>query len=109
MKERRRYILFKIVKENQIAFNEQVFLKILWKTIWKYFGLKVANKIGLWLIELNLEKNYGIIRCAHQTKEEIITVLTMMRCISDSRIVLSPVKTSGTIKTIKDYINEFSW
>jgi len=59
-----------------------------------------ANKIGLWLLELDLEKNFGIIRCSHETKETIITALTMVKEINSKNIIISPVKTSGTIKSI---------
>jgi len=63
--------------------------------------LKEANKIGLWLIELNLEENYGIIRCTHQTKEILISSLTLVQEINGIRVILVPKKTSGTIRTLK--------
>jgi RNase P/RNase MRP subunit POP5 len=63
--------------------------------------MKEANKIGLWLVELNLQESYGIIRFSHETKETIITALTMIQEINGKRIILSPVKTSGTLKTLK--------
>ena len=59
-----------------------------------------ANKIGLWLLELNLENNFGIIRCSHETKETVITALTMIKNINGKGIIISPIKTSGTIKSI---------
>ncbi len=64
--------------------------------------MKGANKIGLWLVELNLEENYGIIRCSHETKEIIITALTLIQEINGKRVILSPIKTSGTIKSLKE-------
>jgi len=68
--------------------------------------LKEANKIGLWLIELNLEENYGIIRCTHQTKEILISSLSLVQEINGTRVILVPKKTSGTIKTIKNKISK---
>ena len=76
-------------------------LKSIWQSIWRYFGLKEANKIGLWLIELNLDEDYGIIRCSHQTKETIISALSLVREINGIKVILSPLKTSGTIRSIK--------
>jgi ribonuclease P/MRP protein subunit POP5 len=64
--------------------------------------MKGANKIGLWLVELNLIENHGIIRCSHETKEIIITALTLIQEINGKRVILSPVKTSGTIKSLKE-------
>lgn len=63
--------------------------------------MKEANKIGLWLVELNLKENYGIIRFSHDTKEVIITALTLVQEINGKRVILSPIKTSGTINTLK--------
>ena len=76
-------------------------LNSIWQSIWRYFGLKEANKIGLWLIELNIDEEYGIIRCSHQTKETIISALSLVREINGIKVILSPIKTSGTIRSIK--------
>jgi len=73
----------------------------LWASIWKYFGLKEASKVGLWLLDVNFEDNFGIVRCSHQTKEIVMTALALINEISGNRVVLSPVKTSGTIRSIK--------
>jgi RNase P/RNase MRP subunit POP5 len=60
--------------------------------------MKEANKTGLWLLELN--KNYGIIRCSNNTKEIVLTALALIKEIKGKKIILSPIKTSGTIKSI---------
>jgi len=99
--ERQRYILFKVIKEDKAHFEQNEIIKAIWQSIWRYFGLKEANKTGLWLTEFNLEAGYGIIRCSHQTKEILISALTLVNEISGKRVILSPIKTSGTIKTIK--------
>ena len=64
--------------------------------------MKGANKIGLWLVEFNPKENYGIVRCSHETKEIIITALTLIQEINGTRVIISPVKTSGTIKSLKE-------
>jgi RNase P/RNase MRP subunit POP5 len=99
--ERQRYILFKIIKEEGTVFDKQDFLRAIWQSIWRYFGMKDANKIGLWLLTLSLEENYGIIRCSHTMKETIISALTLVKEINGKNVILSPVKTSGTLNTIK--------
>ena len=98
-RERSRYILFKILKESNVEFNKKSLINSIWYSIWKYFGLKEANKVGLWLIEFNLENEYGIIRCSHTKKEIIISALTLIKDIDENRVILSPVKTFGTIKS----------
>ena len=99
-KERQRYISFKIIKENKKEITQNSLLKSIWQSIWRYFGLKEANKIGLWLVELNLENDYGIIRCSHQTKELVISALALITEITSEKIIFSPVKTSGTIRSL---------
>ena len=102
--ERNRYILFKIINEGLLSIEHSDILKSIWKSIWRFFGMKEANKIGLWMVEIDLENKFGIIRCAHQTKEIIITALSFITEINGTKIILSPVKTSGTIKSIKEYM-----
>ena len=99
-KERQRYILFRIFSENKSKFDQNKILKAIWQSIWRYFGLKEANKTGLWLVELNLENDYGIIRCSHQTKELVISALALITEITSEKIIFSPVKTSGTIRSL---------
>ena len=76
-------------------------LNSLWASIWKYFGLKEASKVGLWLLDINLRDGYGIVRCSHQTKEIVMSALTLITEISGKKIIISPIKTSGTIRSIK--------
>ncbi len=102
-KERQRYILFKIYVEGAIKLEKQDFLRTIWRSIWRYFGMKEANKIGLWLLELNLKESYGILRCSNTTKEIIITALTMIKEHNNKRIILAPIKTSATIRKIRTY------
>ena len=106
-KERQRYILFSIIKSSDLSFTQKDLTMTLWKSIWRYFGMKEANKIGLWVLELNNEKNYGIIRCSHQTKEILITSLTLITEINHKKVIISPIKTSGTIKKIREISNLF--
>jgi RNase P/RNase MRP subunit POP5 len=71
--------------------------------------LKEANKIGLWLMELNLDEDYGIMRCSHQTKEIIITALSLVKEIDGEKVILSPIRTSGTIRSLKKVINKMGY
>ena len=85
--------------------NQIDIINAVWTSIWKYFGLKEASKVGLWLLDINYADGFGIFRCSHQTKEVLMSALTLITEISGNRVILSPVKTSGTIrgiKTVKD-------
>jgi RNase P/RNase MRP subunit POP5 len=82
--------------------NQKEIVNSLWASIWKYFGLKEASKVGLWLLDINFEENFGIVRCSHQTKEIVMSALALITEISGNRVILSPIKTSGTIRSIKN-------
>ena len=101
--ERNRYILFRVVKEDNLSFEPRDLLNSIWKSIWKFFGMKEANKVGLWLIHYDTEKDLGLIRCSHHTKELIISALALTNKISGNSVIISPIRTSGTIKNIKEF------
>ncbi len=73
----------------------------MWASIWKYFGLKEASKVGLWLLDINFNDGLGIFRCSHSTKEVVMSAITLITEISGKKVVISPMKTSGTIRSIK--------
>ena len=60
-RERHRYLLFKMLMMEKSGFSEQELLNSIWRSIWNLFGLKEANKIGLWLVKVDFERNIGII------------------------------------------------
>ena len=90
-----------MISEHINRLNNQEILNSIWTSLWKYFGLKEASKVGLWLVDINFLEGFGIIRCSHQTKEIVISALTLITEISGNKIVFSPIKTSGTIRSIQ--------
>lgn len=80
---------------------EKDIINSVWASIWKYFGLKEASRVGLWLLDINFNDGLGIFRCSHSTKEVVMSALTLITEISGNKVVISPMKTSGTIRSIK--------
>lgn len=101
--ERQRYIIFQILKEEIFQIDQQEILRSIWQSIWRYFGMREANKTGLWLLELG--EDYGIIRCSNVTKEVVLTALALITEVKGKNVIISPIKTSGTIKAIKKIKN----
>ena len=91
-----------MISEQNFSLDKQKILNSIWGALWKYFGLKEASRVGLWLVDLDFLKGIGIIRCSHLTKEIVISALTFITEISGKKIILSPIKTSGTIRSIKN-------
>lgn len=90
-----------MISEHNTPLDKRMILNSIWASLWKYFGLKEASRVGLWLVDINFLDGFGIIRCSHQTKEIVISALTFITEISGNKVVLSPIKTSGTIRSIK--------
>lgn len=90
-----------MINKGDFVLNQRDIINSVWASIWKYFGLKEASKVGLWLLDFNFTEGYGIFRCSHNTKETVMSALTLITEISGNNVVLSPIKTSGTIRSIK--------
>ena len=103
--EKQRYILFYYIIKKDLDINEHSITNLIWKSLFRYFGVKETSKIGLWLVDLDVEQQWGILRFAHTSKEMIITSLGMIRYLGDSQISIYPIKTSGTIKKIKKILS----
>lgn len=106
--QRQRYVLFEY-KSFDPDFNvtEKDVIRTIWKTVTKLFGEYTAYKTGLWLIEFNSIQNYGIIRCNNITKERIIASLALIREIKNHPVIFHSIKTSGTIKKLKEIQKQF--
>ncbi|MBA7567940.1 hypothetical protein ES708_09659 [subsurface metagenome] len=60
-KERNRYILFKVIAKGNSDLDQREVLNAIWQSIWKYFGLREASKIGLWLLDIDFKEGFGVI------------------------------------------------
>ncbi len=90
-----------MISEHITPLNKQEILNSIWTSLWKYFGLKESSRVGLWLVDINFLEGFGILRCSHQTKEIVISALTLITEISGNKVIFSPIKTSGTIRRIQ--------
>jgi RNase P/RNase MRP subunit POP5 len=81
-KERNRYILFKVITKDNTNLAQREVLDAVWQSIWKLFGLREASKVGLWLLDIDFKEGFGVIRCSHNTKEIVISAITLITEIS---------------------------
>ncbi len=100
MRERDRYIYFKIISENKISFYDLENGII--NTILGFYGESGFSKMSFWLIR-NLwgEDNCGVIKCNNNSVSKIILGLGLLPRLGDSRIIIDINKISGTIKGLK--------
>jgi len=90
---RQRYILFSVSGE---ASRKEII-----HSINNLYRKKYNDDDMPWLTVY--EKNYGIVRCKHTRKEEIIDLLNSVKV--DNKFSIKTLKTSGTIKKLKKEIN----
>jgi RNase P/RNase MRP subunit POP5 len=91
--ERWRYVAFEIVGAPVIARND--FLDSLMKTS---RATQLQNSFRITVFE----NNFGILKVPHTLKEEAIRVLSAMDRVGLFQCEVRTLKTSGTIKTLKD-------
>lgn len=98
MRDKRRYIAFAIISENKINFND--LSNTIWHCILNYLGELGASKTGAWLIKDSFDekKQIGLIKCSHDSVEEIRASLALIDRIGDSKVVINVLGISGTIK-----------
>ncbi|MHA1109854.1 MAG: Rpp14/Pop5 family protein [Promethearchaeota archaeon] len=106
--QRQRYVLFEYIVENpEVRITEKDVIRVIWKTLIKLFGEYSAYKTGLWMIEFDPSQKCGIIRCNNITKDRIIATIAFISSIKETPVVFHSIKTSGTIKKLKEIQKQF--
>ncbi|RZN33692.1 MAG: ribonuclease P [Methanophagales archaeon ANME-1-THS] len=100
LRERRRYLLFELMGEREI--DKRALLKELGDSIHSLYGDVGASEIKLRLIRYHTRKEgegvVGVLRCAHDRVEEVRASLACIHSITDARVSIRVIKTSGTIR-----------
>jgi len=97
MRERKRYIAFEILSEQDV--DRQGLIKEIWSSAYSLFGDVGTSKLGLWL--LKLDGNKGIVRCHRDRTEEVRAVLAAIDGIYANPVGVVVLRTSGTVKGVK--------
>jgi ribonuclease P/MRP protein subunit POP5 len=100
LRERKRYILFKVISEQSI--NYQLFKELLSSTILKFYGELTFGKFGFRILNerWNEKEQIGIIKCNHLYVPNIIVALGLLQRLGDRRVNVKILKVSGTIKSL---------
>ncbi len=101
-KPRRRYIVFEIVSSEPITFAElDTCIK---SNIRELLGILGSSQISYKLIEYDEKTKRGIIRTDSASKNTIIAVMGLSREISGKRILIIPLRITGTVKKARQLI-----
>jgi len=100
LKKRHRYIGFSLKSDNNISKASFI------NEIKKQCKLKLeqdSSKIGLRLIKF--DEKFGIIKCNHLQKENVIKLLNSIKKIGNYEVDICTIATSGTVRSlIKKYL-----
>jgi RNase P/RNase MRP subunit POP5 len=97
-RERKRYILFEVLNAD-VA--EKDFYFGFWIDLLSFFGSKGLAEINPKIVLF--KGNKAIVKCRRGKEDELIAGTAFIEKIRNKKIIINPVLTSGTIKTLKDY------
>ena len=101
---RRRYIGFKVKSLKNVFFTKKQIIEEIRKKC-PFFFEKDCKEVGIYLIRYDNEE--GIVRCKHTDKETTIKLLKSINRISDKKVIIETLGTSGTIKSlVRKYIKK---
>ena len=99
MKERKRYILFKVTSSSEVTkaeISEQVT-----KACLQFLGeLGVANA-GVQFLPETWKNNRGIIRVGHKYVDHVKSSLALVKKIGNKKVTITCLKVSGNIGKLK--------
>jgi len=101
LREKERYIKFKIISENPIYYSDLE--EAIWNTFLEFFGEANTAKLSLWLIKnlFDQKEQTAVLKCNSKSVEQIVAGLGLISRIGDSRIIIKILKVSGTLRGLK--------
>jgi RNase P/RNase MRP subunit POP5 len=100
LREKKRYILIEILADKLM---EKDFYFGFWIELLSFFGSKGLAEINPRLVIYN--DNKAILKCKRGKETELIAGIAFIKKIRNKKVILSPIATSGTIKTLKEVGN----
>lgn len=104
IRERERYIIFKVISEGNKEFSKEEILKGCLYAIRSFLGDKGMSDANVYLIDWNENLGVGILKTTHKTKDDVIVALSLLSTINETKISVIPLNTTGTIKKAKEII-----
>ena len=99
---RKRYIVFEVISNEIITSSE--LNHALKEEAEKLLGILGLSDITLKLIDFDEKFKRGIIRTDNHSKYVVLALLGLIRNINDKKVLLIPLKTTGTIKKARQLI-----
>lgn len=107
LREKRRYIAFEILGEEDIEFSNLV--NALWHSLLNLFGEVKTGSINFWLVKdaWDEKKQRGLIKCNQNHVSQVRMSLALLDRIGDTKVSIRTLGVSGTMKSArKKYFGE---
>ena len=95
---RRRYLALEI--DSGELFDSREFLDAVWGAVLKLYGEYGASRVGLALIDYDMEKRFAVIRTVHTAVDMVRTALASMTRIGNKPVTIHILRVSGTIRSL---------
>jgi RNase P/RNase MRP subunit POP5 len=97
-RERKRYVLLEVLNAEV---NEKDFYFGFWIELLSFFGSKGLAEINPKIVLF--KGNKAVVKCKRGKELELIAGTAFIQKIRNKKIIINPVLTSGTVKTLKEY------
>jgi RNase P/RNase MRP subunit POP5 len=102
-KVKRRYLALEIEAEE--TFSSEEFVDALWGAISRLYGEHGASRVGLVLIDYDMEKRFVVIRTVHTAVDVVRTALASITRIGNKPVAIHVLRVSGTIRSLYKKVN----
>lgn len=106
LREKKRYVAFRIQSEHKIA-NFHSVEKAIYHSFGRLFGEVGIAKAGLMFISerWNSEKQIGLVKIDHKHVNELKAGLALIKEIENNKVIVSSIGTSGILnKAVERYV-----
>lgn len=97
-RDKKRYVLIEVLNA---TLNEKDFYFGFWIELLSFFGSKGLSEINPKIVLYRDGK--AIVKCTRGKETELIAGLAFIDKIRNKKVILNPLLTSGTIKTVKEF------
>ena len=105
-RQKKRFVLFEMKSPQRLSFTE--LSKSLWLELAKKIPKQEAVLLGFQLMVFDSAKGRGIFKCSREKCEKTKSAMNDIKEISGEKVSLKTLKTSGTIKTLKELLEKSS-
>jgi len=101
LRAKERYIVFDVLSENSIYYNDLV--KAIWFSCLSWLGELKTSECELWIIRnlYNPKTQHGVIKCRHDMIEFMRVALALIKKVGNSNAIIRVLGVTGTIRSAK--------